>query len=397
MALTTGWADDYGRTVAAGFGVATSGQTYTINGTAADFSVGSGIGVISPTTLASDYHAVVDLNTVNFNVAGQVAVSALPATSTIEMGLAGSWLNGSNGYKLYLAVTTAGAATLIVGKRLAGVGSTVASVSLTGVTIVAGTFYNLRFARFGATFYGKFWSVGSTEPYGWSVVASDTGTLVTGTQVGDYARNNSAATGIAIRFDNSLSFTHSLPYPASTDPMCYDPTYAYPRQTAVQSLAQAVDNYLGITTEPDAARASLRPRVRVSKSNFSQASQNLNPAIFDTVEYNVGTNTDLSVDPFHIILPPGVWILHAEIIIPPSTTMLDGSLTLDGAIADFRIDAGTGSGLFEPAIGASNQVGIVSGSGSIITKSVAITCDVSSGGLSFTYLSLSAIKLSDWF
>lgn len=407
MAGVTGYSDTFNRTVAAGsLGTATSGQSYTLSGTAADFSVNGTQGVITPSALNSERLGTVNLLTSDVNIAGQVAVSALPASGQVISGFTVKEIDSSNYYYGALIITSAGAVTLRILKRVAGVGTIVAtSATIAGLTIVANTFVGIRvyaaYDTVAATnrFFVKVWSLSAAEPYGWQLVTADA-SLVGGTNQGLLARNEGPATTISFLFENVATATESLPFPAGTDPMCYDPTYPYPKQTVLQSLATAIDTYMGNTIEPDAARALASPRVRISKSNYSQAGTIINGVAFDTVEYNIGTPTDLSVDPLHLVLGVGIWILRAEIIIPGSTTMTDGTLTLANANADvgFRIDAGTGGGNNFTPVGASSQVAaLVDNSSGTLTEAVNLSVDVTSGGLSFTYLALSAMKISDYF
>lgn len=405
MTLLTGYRDGFGRTVApGGLGTADSGQTYTLRLTAGDFSVNGLQAVIAPTSLTQDYAGVVDLKTSDVNVTAQVAVSALPASGTIQIGLVGKWIDTNNYYRASIVITTAGAVTAQISKRVAG---TLSNITLTGsapaITVAANTFYGMRFAVVydwvaqTNRFYMKLWS--GNEPYGWNVTATDS-SITGGTFAGLFGRNDSASTGISFLFETASTASEQLPFPATSDPMCYDPAVLYPRQTVVQSLAAAVDSYMGATVDPDAARAQAMPRVRVSAGPYSQLNEILQPVPFTTVEYNVGTATDLSTDATAIYLSSGMWILTAEIVVPASSIMTDGTLNFqtENTSVTFKIDNYAGFGTDFPAIGAAEQVSVLTMSSGSFTEALSFVTNASDNQtLAFTYLALSAVKISDNF
>lgn len=407
MTLLTGFLDNFGRTVSNGWGTPdNAGGAYTVSGTVADWSVGGGFGVVTPSALGTARTATSDANALQWNMSVQWKLSALPASGTVRAGLIGGWTDASNYYRAYALVTSAGAVSVVIEKVVAGTITAVfTGATISGLTIAAGTLYGFRFGGFynfvqrQYVLAAKVWATTGTEPYGWAGTATD-GALFGGTQVGCLIRNDGPAATITFSFDVLAGATHGLPYPASADPMCYDPSVAYPRQTVAQSLAAAIDTYAGTTIDPDAARAASWPRVRISKSSYSQSSTILNQVAFDTVEYNVGTPTDLTVDPFHLNLSTGIWLVRGELVIPSSTTMTDGFMNINNVgEAYFRINAGTGGGLNDPAIGAANQLGgiIAVSPGSTTSILAQLVVNATSGGLSFTYYAMMAQKLADYF
>lgn len=406
MTLTTGLLDNFGRTVAAGsWGTADSGQAYTLTGTASDFAVSGGFGTITPSALSSARLALVDMTSFQWNLAVQWKISALPASGTVRAGLVGGYKDGNNLYQAYASVTSAGAVNVVIERIVGGTNTAlITGGTISGLTIAANTVYGFRFSGFydftarKFTISAKVWPTTAAEPYGANVMAQD-GSTYGGSSVGVYAANLGAATGAVFSYDFLNSANHALPYPATTDPMCYDPAVLYPRQTVAQSLASAVDSYMAASIDADAARAANWPRVRISKSNYANSAIfSLSPVSFDTLEFNVGTSTDLTINPQQISLPAGLWLLTAEVIIPASNTITNGTLGFNGEIAsvDFRVDAGTGNGNFDTAIGSAIQTTVLAGSSAAFTENVFVNVS-GSGGLSFTYLALEAQKIADYF
>lgn len=418
MTGTTGLLDNFGRTVGAGsWGTATSGQTYTLQGTASAFAVpGTGFGTITPNATATAFAAVADLKTPDVNVASLWQISALPASGTFQVGLTGRYTNSSNQYRAYVSVTAAGAVTVVLQKVVSGVVSTlVTSATITGLTIAANTSYGVRGAfRYDPTtqtmnLYAKVWATTSAEPYGWQATFTEPVNVAppAGSLSGAFCVNSDAAAGAVFRYTFLTTANHSLPFPASADPMCYDPAVAYPRQTLAQSLAGAVDTYMGGTIDPDSARLVAPAWVKISKSNWSSTVDgwyggNLGTIAFDTVEFNSGTPTDLTADPTQIVLGPGCWALTGEIQVPGSTDMYGGTLLLNAQglyQMDFRIDSGTGTnGTPQVVIGGCASVGALANQSSGVTKvPLTVTIQSTSGNAAVSYLALTAVKISDYF
>ena len=193
--------DLFTRTVVNGMGTATSGQIYTLSGTAADFDVTSPVATIQPTGLASDRIGYVDSGTPNFDEYLDVSLNIIPASGTWRMGLVGRLTDANNHYILYLQVTPAGVMTLVFAKRVAGVlTNPVISVLLT-TTYVVNTVYRLRFRGAGTSIQGKIFLASGVEPTAWNISTTDT-SLTTGNNIGIIARNDTAVTTHIGTFDN---------------------------------------------------------------------------------------------------------------------------------------------------------------------------------------------------
>lgn len=404
MTGTTGLSDTFTRTVASGWGTADTGQAYTVQGTAADFAVNGTMGIITPGAISSSRIAVVDMRAVDFNVTHQWKINALPASGIVAIGAVGRYTNSSNYYRGSVQISTAGAVLAVVDRNVGGTVTTVASASVSGLTIAGNTLYGFRFAgRYDwATqtmiLYVKVWPTTAAEPYGWSLVTSELVTLAppAASNVGAYGAVT-VATGPVISYDGLATANHALPFPGAADPMCYDPTVAYPRRTAAASLGLAIDTYMSATIDPDAARAGTPAAVRVSKSNWSgTASSNL---FFDTVEYNTGTPTDLTVFPTGVILGTGVWLTIAEVVVPLSSDMTDGAIFFNNSSQSFRIDNTAAPGSLGGIGGAAQVSQLVQVDGSVGPQKFNPTflANSSSGNWLVTYIAMTAYRISDFF
>lgn len=97
-------------------------------------------------------------------------------------------------------------------------------------------------------------------------------------------------------------------YPLSTDRPCDWPAPMLSLATALDTKAQGYDT--------DAARLATRKWGKISRTSFAFNSSSNSEIAFDTVENNTGTSTDLTVDPYSLILPAGCWVIQAKIIVP---------------------------------------------------------------------------------
>lgn len=403
----TGYADSFGRTVSSSFGTATSGQAYTLSGTASQFSVAPNTGSIA-IAVAGTQVAWVDRQTSDINITGQVALSAIPASNLATVGFAAKLATTSNYYVGSMMVATGGAISLRFSKIIAGGLTTIATIA-TGLTYVANTVYNLRFQAIWADKVNtnvlslKLWAANAAEPGGWGAVTTDAAItqFTQGTGAGVAARDESTALGtITAKIQNVVTTTYGLPVPAATDPMCADPGVAYPKQPTLESLAQATDTVLQ-TFDPLVSLAAVFPRVRVSGSNVLISSLGI---VFSSTEFNIGTPTDLGFDTESIYLNVGIWLVTFEIQLGV------------GTVADLYLSLGDNTGnppgsnvhgtvhayatqLNDQGSGGSGHFSCLVYSTDPLTPQKMGVDYSSSTGAAFTatYMALSAIKISDYF
>jgi len=402
---TTGYADSFGRTVASGLGTATSGQTYTLFGVAAQFNVSPNFATIAPSS-AGDKIGYIDLQTSDFDITGQVSMNAVPASNLATVGFVGKLPTTSNYYNGTMMVATGGAISLRFSKVVGGGLSTIATVA-TGLTYVANTVYNLRVSiRWSQALQtnvlqSKLWLTTATEPTGWMASVTDASltNYVAGTNVGIMGRDEQAAPTVTVKIQNVVSRTYSLPVPATTDPMCYDPAFTYPRQTALESLADAADAVIA-TLDSFASLAGLFPRVRVSTTLFPN---NNTGFTFNAVEYNIGTPTNLGYDPQNLYLPVGAWMVFFEAQFSPAASdtiwaSIGSTSVFNTGIADsFRSNPShTGDRGVGGSVHASTMV-YSTDPATPVKVNVSLLTPTTSNSYTATYAALSAIKISDYF
>lgn len=406
--VTTGWIDTFGRTVSSGLGVATSGQTYSLVGVASQFNVAANAATIAPSS-TGDKIGYFDLQASDVDITGQVSMSAIPGSALATVGFVAKMPSGLNYYyNGTMMVATGGAISLRFSKVVSGGLSTIATVS-TGLTYVANTVYNLRVSfRWSQALQtnilqSKLWLTTVSEPSGWMATATDGAVTpyLGGTDVGFMARDEQASPSITAKIQNVVSRSYNLPIPAGSDPACYDPAFAYPRQTALESLADAADAAMS-TLDPLVSLAGLYPRVRISTTFFPN-----NNAFFtfNAVEYNVGTPTNLAYDAQNIYLPTGVWVatfeaMFTDLFVGTDTvwaTMFNTAPFLTGITAAFRSNP---SHTGDHGVGGSVHLSTMIFSTDPTTPakaSVNLLTPVTSNSYTATYAALSAIKISDYF
>lgn len=407
--VTTGYTDTMGRTVSNGLGVATSGQTYTLFGVATQFSVAPNVATILPSS-AGDKIGYIDQLTPDVDITAQVALTAIPATNLATVGFVSDLATISNYYNGTLMVATGGAMSLRFSKVIGGGLSTIATTAL-GTTYVANTFYNLRYRRFWSqplqtnVMQLKIWAVGATPPGGWQATSFDSALtqFTAGTQIGIMGRDESTVVGsVSFKIQNVATSSYHLPMPATTDPMCYDPAVTYPRQTGLESLADATDAVVA-TLDPIATLAGLFPRVRVSTTALSIPPGSFGTGVtFAATEFNISTPTNLAYDSSGIYLGVGIWAITYEMqLVEAASDWLWMTLNIGGPItgptAEMRSnpqqsnDAGVGG------CGHVSAIGVCTDPTAPIRCSVGLLENTSTVTYTATYAALSAIKISDYF
>jgi hypothetical protein len=83
------------------------------------------------------------------------------------------------------------------------------------------------------------------------------------------------------------------------------------------ALANALDAK-GVSFDTDVARLAKRKWVKISHTSFTYDSSVITDVPFDTIEYNNGTPTDLTLDPYRIQLVAGIYAIQAKVIVPTS-------------------------------------------------------------------------------
>ncbi len=200
LPLNTGaFTDDFARTVAAGGW----GGSYILVGTTTDYSVDGDKGLITFSANNSSRFATMSVGAVNFDVQVDLQAQSTVATGTIRGGVVGRFTNNLNSYSATLDISSTGAVTLRVEKRVAGVATTLATPVLTNLTGGLNATNTIRFVGYGTYLKAKAWQTGYPEPLGWDVEVTDSD-LLTGNEAGVFARDESAVTGHIMAFDNLI-------------------------------------------------------------------------------------------------------------------------------------------------------------------------------------------------
>jgi hypothetical protein len=405
--VITGYNDDFNRTVASGLGTATSGQAYSVFGTASQYSVAPSVASILPTA-AGERFGWVDRQTSDIDITGQVALSAIPATNLMTVGFVIKRSANSDYYSATMMVAAGGAISLRFSKVVAGGLSTITTVA-TGLTYIANTFYNLRAAVYWSNtlqanvLQSKLWAIGATEPGGWMASTTDAShtQYTAGTTAGPFARDEAAAPGaVTAKIQNVAAMTYGLPVPAGTDTMCADPGVPYPAQTALESMADAIDA-ASFALDPYADLAALFPRVRVSAANFTVNASSLVLPTWTTTEFNIGTPTNLGYNPNVISLPQGLWLVAFDVQLDAAAASDRIGLFLSGGSpsisADTTMRTNTAMANFVPG-GTGHVSMLASNSDESVPVSIFANLDPNTAtAYVVRYASLSAVKISDYF
>lgn len=195
-------ADEFTRTVVAGWGNADVGGTYSLSGPASAWSVNGTKGVLTFASVSTDMGALLNIGAVDFDAQVDLTYDQLPLTNIIRAGVIGR-TDGtlSNAYFAQIRVASTGTVTLNVDKNVGGVGSTVVSLSMPDLAMGPGGSLTLRFMAYGTILKAKVWVTGEPEPENWDLETTDS-SLTSGTWAGVVALDESAVTGHSLQFDN---------------------------------------------------------------------------------------------------------------------------------------------------------------------------------------------------
>lgn len=196
--------DTFSREVTDSWGVADTGQTWTVTGgAAANYDVAGGVGLMSFSATGVTMNAVVPFPNADSNARIDFSSDQVPTGNTIDVGLTARENTTSNLYMARVRIAdTTGAMTLTLRKRVAGTETQITTVA-TGLNLVAGTMYSVRLAVIGSSLMARVWQTGGAEPGTWQTTATDTDLTAdgdTGLRVGVGAVTNPLP--VILSFDN---------------------------------------------------------------------------------------------------------------------------------------------------------------------------------------------------
>lgn len=204
----SGVLDLFGRVTANGWGTTDSGQTWTTtNGVAGDYSTSGSVGVHSNGSLNVLRTTALDVGNSDQDFTIDCIINkATPTTAPVTQRVCGRYADGNNHYIAQIVLTTGGAVTLQLLKKVTGTlsGDLAPSVTLQASGHVSGDSWRVRIQVVGSAVRAKAWPATVSEPPGWYQDVTDTD-LTVGTQIAVISRvdtGNTDALPITTNYDN---------------------------------------------------------------------------------------------------------------------------------------------------------------------------------------------------
>lgn len=196
-AATGGTYDAYGRTVGSGGWGApdvppVAGTSWTVAGTAADFSVSAGQGRIAASVVNSSDRATIGSQADSEQYLTFTA-PVLALGAPYQVAVLARHADSSNYYRLGVQFNTDSSTTLFIIKRVAAAETTVTSTA--GPTYAAGQIWHIHAAITGTSLNMSGWKDGTPEPVEYSRATSD-GSLVGANPFGIFLRLNTGNTNV---------------------------------------------------------------------------------------------------------------------------------------------------------------------------------------------------------
>ena len=202
--------DQFGRTLASGWGSATTGGSWTQVGAATLFSVADGVGVVrnNAGSAPSSYLQTVSATSVDF--ASTFSLDKVATGSGVYVNSYARRILNQGSYYAKTRVLSSGAVSLELDRANSAGAETILQAQLTiaGLTYVAGDALNVRVQATGTsptTVRAKVWKVGTVEPSSWQRTVTDsTAGLQAAGHVGftSYVSGSATNAPITLKFDN---------------------------------------------------------------------------------------------------------------------------------------------------------------------------------------------------
>jgi hypothetical protein len=210
-AIATGVSDAFGRTSASSFGSADLGGAYTtVNGSASDYNVSTGLGRITGSTTGTTRLAVLAAQQfTDVDVTATVSVSAVALTQSLLPMLVARYTDTSNYYRAEVTFNTG---STVDGRLRVVVGGVTTSLQFLSLSIPysAGVQVKCRFQVSGTTLRMKLWLASAVEPSGWQLSSTES-VLTTGSiGVGYVVNVGNTNVNPEARFDDLLLNTPQL-------------------------------------------------------------------------------------------------------------------------------------------------------------------------------------------
>lgn len=204
-------ADTFTRSSASGWGAADTGGAWTLQGGASNFTVANGVGTVRNATAASGLALQMNgVSSTDTDLSLQFSTDKLVGGGGQFLYLTGRG-SFSDAYRSKVQITAAGAVVLSVTKVVGNTETTLASRTVSGLTVAPGTSYSIRTQTFGTsptTIRARVWPTGQTEPSEWVVSTTDsTATLQAAGAIGlrTYISGTATAVPVSFSFDNIVA------------------------------------------------------------------------------------------------------------------------------------------------------------------------------------------------
>lgn len=200
-------ADAFGRTVASGWGSADNGGAWTVGG--GSYNVGNGVGtMLLGAPNAGPWAGLQAVSATDTDVRVKVSQDKIATGGGSFVGVIGRKVGTGNEYRAKLRIFANGTTSLYLTRLSAGAETTLQSISIPGLTLVANDQVQIRLQVTGTnptTLRAKVWRDGATEPADWQLTATDTtAALQAAGYVGlmSYLWGTATNAPVAVRFDD---------------------------------------------------------------------------------------------------------------------------------------------------------------------------------------------------
>jgi PKD repeat protein len=210
--------DNFGRTLASGWGSADIGGAWTITGTASNLSVGNGVGQIKVGAGSTRIAALKSVSSTSTDTTATISLDAVPTGGGSYTDIIGRQV-GTGSYTAEVWVKSTGAVFLVLEQG----SSLLKSVQVGGLTYTAGAPLKVRVQVAGTsptTIQAKVWPAAQAEPAAWTATTTDTTAALQA--AGSFALSSylsgSATAPVTTSYDDLLVSTTGTP-PANQAPV----------------------------------------------------------------------------------------------------------------------------------------------------------------------------------
>ncbi|WP_330438824.1 hypothetical protein OHB44_28035 [Micromonospora sp. NBC_00821] len=197
--------DQFGRTVASGWGSADSGEVWTTTGgSASDYAVASGVGRQTLTSASVFRTSMLTVGMANQSLSVDVTVPVLPTGAALTVWMVGRAVDPGTYYTVNLSFAPSGAVTLSIYRRVSNALSGSLGSTSAG-THSAGNTWRLQMGTLGTVIRGRAWRPASDPTPGWTSVVDTV--IPTGEGAGLLTRRETGNTNTnpVISFDGFLA------------------------------------------------------------------------------------------------------------------------------------------------------------------------------------------------